>query len=218
MPLFIVLISVFATQALAQESLRGGTNEASLNLLVIGSKHYSFDGGASARNDGGGGIGVSLVRNLNNYFAIGVDATVSQWDYRASVAPGAGNAAAGFDTEGTMETGAIRLHATWNLLAHRLTPFMTAGAGAILLDTNIDSDPPASACWVYPFYGQVCGAAAPRGTLTRFTYGGGAGMRLDLPGKQGFLRAYLGGEWIEFSEARSAVGYVQLRADFGLRF
>ena len=36
---------------------------------------------------------------------------------------------------------------------------------------------------------------------------------------QGFLRALIGGEWIQLSEATSGyVGYVQVRADFGLRF
>jgi hypothetical protein len=28
----------------------------------------------------------------------------------------------------------------------------------------------------------------------------------------------VGGEWIEFSEATSSVGYVQVRADFGIAF
>jgi hypothetical protein len=58
----------------------------------------------------------------------------------------------------------------------------------------------------------------PRGTLTRFTYTAGLGLRADFLGKQGFMRAYFGGEWIAFSEATSTVGYVQARLDFGLQF
>jgi hypothetical protein len=197
---------------------RGGTTEWSVNLLVVGSKHYAFEGGATARNDGGAGIGLSLARNLNDYFAVGVDATVGEFDYRARVAPGAGNAGAGFDSSGNMETAALRFHATYYLLAHRLTPFVSAGAGVSFLDTDLASDPPANACWIYPWYGQVCSDKAPKTTLARLSYGAGAGLRLDLPGRQGFLRAYVSGEWIEFAEARSPVGFVQLRADFGLRF
>jgi hypothetical protein len=197
---------------------RGGTSEWSLNLLLIGSKHYAFEGGATARNDGGAGIGLSLARNLNDYFAVGVDASVGEFDYRARIAPGTGNAGPGFDSSGTMETAAVRFHATYYLLARRLTPFLTAGAGASFLDTNLESDPPANACWVYPWYGQVCSDKAPKTTLARLSYGAGAGLRLDLPGRQGFLRALVSGEWIEFAEARSTVGSVQLRADFGLRF
>lgn len=207
-----------AMPAFGQHAPRGETTEWSLNLLVVGSKHYAFEGGATARNDGGAGIGLSIARNLNDYFALGVDATVSEFDYRARVAPGTGNAGSGFDSTGRMETAALRFHATYYLLARRLTPFVTAGLGATFLDPDLVSDPAANACWIYPWYGQVCSDKAPRTTLGRLSYGAGAGLRLDLSGRQGFLRAFVSGEWLEFAEARSTVGYVQLRADFGLRF
>jgi hypothetical protein len=198
---------------------RGGTDEWSLNLLVIGSNRYDFEGGASLRNDGGAGIGLSLTRNLNNYFAIGLEGTLAEFDYRASVAPGPGNAGTGFETDGDMESATLRLQATWNLLARRLTPFITAGAGVTFLDANFaTAAAPANACWIYPWYGQVCSDKPPGTTLTRFSYGAGAGLRLDFPRKQGFIRAYFGGEWIESSEALGSVGYFQMRADFGVPF
>ena len=77
----------------------------------------------------------------------------------------------------------------------------------IFLDTNLAGDPPANACWVYPWYGEVCGDKAPRTTLTRLSYGAGAGLRVDLPRQQGFIRVYVGGEWIEIlrgAQRRSA--------------
>ena len=208
----IWLFLVVAAPAWGQP--RADTNEWSLDLFVVGTKHYSFEGGASARNDGGAGIGISVARNLNNYFAVGIDASLSEFNYRATVVGSAGS----FDTEGDMETGALRAHATWNLLARPLTPFFTANAGVMFLDTNLGSDPPANACWIYPWYGEVCGDKAPTNTLTRFTYGIGAGLRYDLPRQQGFIRAIVGAEWIDFREALSPVGYVVVRADFGLRF
>jgi len=210
-----LLLMVLAAPAFAQ---RGGTDEWSLNLLVQGSKRYAFEGGASARNDGGAGIGLTLARNLNDYLAIGADLTLSDMDFRASVAPAAGNALAGFDSDGNMETLALRLHATWYLLPGRITPFVTGGAGVIFIDAEFRSKPPADACWTYPFYGQVCGASPPSTSLARFAWGAGAGVRVDLPDYPGFVRVMLGGEWIDFREASSPVGYVQLRADFGVRF
>jgi opacity protein-like surface antigen len=210
------LFCLAATPAMAQ--LRADTNEWSLDLFVVGSKHYEFEGGASARNHGGGGIGLTVTRNLNDYLAVGVEATLSEFDYRAGVAPGAGNAAAGFQREGSMETAGLRFHATWNLLARPVTPFLTAGAGVVFLNTNLESDPPTNACWIYPWYGEVCGDKAPRSNLARFAYGVGVGVRYELPRDLGFIRAFVGGEWIHFSEALSPVGYAQFRADFGLRF
>jgi hypothetical protein len=217
MRIFVLMLALAALPAFGQP-IRGDSSEAGLQLFVVGAKNYGFEGGASARNDGGVGMGVFIARNLNDYFSIGLEGQVAQWDYRASVAPGAGNAGAGFDTTGSMETAAVRLNGTWNLLSRPWTPFLTAGAGAIFLDTNLDSAAPANACWIYPWYGQVCGAEVPRGTLTRFTYTAGLGLRADFLGKQGFMRAYFGGEWIAFSEATSTVGYVQARLDFGLQF
>ena len=50
----------------------------------------------------------------------------------------------------------------------------------------------------------------------------GAGLRWDLPRSWaysgGFIRLLVGGEWIDFDEASSPVGYWQVRADFGARF
>jgi hypothetical protein len=208
-----------ATPLFGQEALpRTGSDEWSLNLLVVGSQRYAFEGGGAARNDGGVGIGASIARNLNNHFALGAELTFSRFDYRASVAPGAGNAGTGYDVDGNMEMLALRLHATWYLLSGRVTPFLTAGAGVNFLEPEFTSNPPANACWVYPWYGQVCSAAAPQTTLTRLAYNAGTGLRVDLPQNLGFIRLLLGGEWIEFSEASSPVGYVQLRADFGVRF
>ena len=215
MRIFALLLALLAAPALAQ---RNGTDEWSLNLFTVGPKHYTFEGGASARNDGGLGFGLSVARNLNDYFALGVEFTLSEFEYRAGVAPGGGNAAAGFSTEGDMEAIGLRLHGSWNLLARPVTPFVTAAIGVMVLDTNIDGPPPANACWVYPWYGEVCGERTPQTTLTRLAYGLGAGLRYDLPRKQGFVRALVGAEWIAFSEALSAVGYVQVRADFGLSF
>jgi hypothetical protein len=214
----LLAFAAAAMPALAQPvQPRGGWDEWSLNLVVQGSKNYSFEGGASARNDGGAGIGLTLARNLNDYLAIGADLTYSDLDMRASVAAGEGNPRRGFDTEGNLETLALRLHATWYLLSGPAAPFLTAGAGVIFIDGEFASGPPASACWVYPFYGQVCGGSPPTTSLARLAWGGAAGVRLDLPYRQ-YLRVMVGGEWIEIPEARSTVGYVQLRADFGITF
>jgi hypothetical protein len=214
----VFILIVISSGALAQVQPRAGTDEWSMHLFVVGTKHYAFEGGASARNDGGAGIGLAVAHNLNNYFAVGLEGTLAEFDYRASVAPGSGNTGAGFDTQGDMESAALRVYGTWNLLSGRVTPFLTAAAGVIFLDTDLRGEPPANACWVYPWYGQVCSDKTPRTTLARLSYGAGAGLRVELPYKQGFIRVLAGGEWIEFSEALSSVGYFQVRADFGVRF
>jgi len=208
----LLVIFLIATPVWAQS--RAHTDEWSLNVFAIGPKQYFFEGGATARNDGGAGIGLVLTRNVNDYFAFGLEASLSEFNYRATIA-GAGTS---FSTDGDMETGALRAHVTWNLLARPLTPFLTANAGVIILDPSFDRQPPADACWNYPWYGEVCSDKAPTTALARFTYGIGTGLRYELPRDQGFIRALVGAEWIDFKEALSTIGYVVVRADFGIRF
>ena len=211
--LLCLLLAALAAPAWAEQP-RGGTDEWSLNLFVIGPRDYRFEGGASARNDGGVGVALSVAHNLNNYFAVGLEGSLSTFNYRATVTGSAGS----FETDGKMETGALKAHVTWNLLARPLTPFLTASGGVMFLDTDLGGEPPANACWVYPWYGEVCSDKTPSTALTRLTYGLGAGLRYDLPRKQGYLRAMAGAEWIDFREALSPVGYFVLRADFGISF
>jgi len=211
-PLLLWLLLALSAPAWAQS--RAGTDEWSLNLFAIAPRNYAFEGGATARNDGGAGIGLTVTHNLNDYFAVGLEGSLSTFNYRATVTGSAGS----FATDGDMEAGALKAHVTWNLLARPLTPFLTASAGVMFLDPDLGGDPPANACWNYPWYGEVCSDKTPTTTLTRLTYGLGAGLRYELPRKQGFVRALVGAEWIDFREALSPVGYVTLRADFGLTF
>ena len=216
--MLVVFLFLSATPALAQPpEPRGATNEFSLGLSAIGSRHYAFEGGTTARNDGGVGFALSVARNLNDYFALGAEATFSRFDYRASVAPGSGNAGAAFEANGSLETIGLRLNATWHVLRGPVTPFLTAGVGVNFIDAELDRAPPTGACWIHPWYGQACGSV-PSSTLTRLGYNAGAGLRVDLPARQGFLRLMVEGNWLDIAEATSAVGWVQLRADFGLTF
>lgn len=207
------LLMALSAPALAQS--RAGTDEWSFNLFAIDPKDYAFEGGATVRNDGGAGVSLTVTHNLNDYFAFGLEGALSTFNYRATVVS---STAGSFETDGRMETGALRAHVTWNLLARPLTPFLTASAGVMFLDTNLAGDPPANACWNYPWYGEVCSDKTPTNALTRLTYGVATGVRYELPRKQGFVRALVGAEWIDFREALSPVGYVLVRADFGISF
>lgn len=216
--LFLATLLVAAPAFSQAPPPRDGSNDFSIDLVLIGSRTYDFDGGAMVRNDGGGGIGATVAHHLNNHLAVGADLIFTQFGARSHVTPGAGNAGAAFTSDGDVEQAAVRLHATWYLLSGPVTPFLTGGIGANYLNPTFDSNPPASGCWVYPWYGEVCGASAPTRPLLRLGYGAAAGVRVDLPRRQGFIRVLAGGEWVEFSEATSTVGYVQVRADFGIAF
>ena len=212
---FLVFSCAFPASA---QSPRSGTREWSLQPFLVGSRTYTFEAGARARIDGGAGVGLGLGRNLNDYFAIGVDASVGVLDYRATVVPGAGNAGPAFDSTGTMDRGTLHFHGTWYLLSSRTTPFLTAGLGATHLDPDLEAAPPAAGCWIYPWWGQFCGAEPPTHGITRFSYSAAVGVRHDYAEQRGFLRFLVGGEWIDWSGPPDRVASIQFRADFGLRF
>ena len=100
--LCMLLPMALGAPALAQS--RAGTDEWSLNLFVTGPRDYAFEGGASARNDGGVGVALSVAHNLNDYLAVGLEGSLSTFSYRATVSGTSGS----FETDGQMETGALR--------------------------------------------------------------------------------------------------------------
>ena len=216
---FSLLLFAVAVQSEAQTFSRAGMREYSLQPFVLGTKSYDFGVGASARTDSGIGIGLGFTQHLNDYLAVGVEFTLSEMEYRARVAPGAGNAAAAFDAEDVLERGTVKLHATWHFLRGPLTPFVTGAAGVTYMDPGADIVPPGPGCWVYPWWGQFCGERPPSHNFTRFTYGAGAGMRWDMGGNRGFLRLLASSEWIDWpDQPPGTLRTYELRADFGARF
>ncbi len=214
---FAVLALFLVEDAAAQTFTRAGLREYSLMPHILGSRTYEFEGGSSARLDNGMGIGLGFAQHLNDHLALGIDVTVASIDYRATVVPGAGNAGAGFDSSDVMERGTLRLNATWHLFAARSTPFLTANVGITHLDPDIQA-PPAGGCWIYPFWGEFCGAEPPTHGMTRLTYGAGAGWRFDLEGDRGFVRLLASAERIDWPGPPGSLDNVEFRADFGARF
>jgi hypothetical protein len=211
------LVALMAGNAFSQTFSRAGLREYSLQPHVLGSRTYDFEGGARARLDTGLGIGLGFAQHWNDYLAFGFDIAIASVDYRATVVPGAGNAGAAFDTSDVMERASLRLSATWHLFAGRSTPFLTANAGVTHLDPDIQA-PPAGGCWIYPFWGQFCGAAPPTHGMTRLSAGAGAGWRLDLDRNRGSVRLLISAERIDWPTPPGSLDNVELRADFAARF
>lgn len=213
-----VLLSLTGN-ALAQTHFsRAGLREYSLQPLLLGSRTYDFAEGASAKVDGGFGVGLGFAWHLNDYFAWGVDISVAEVDYRARITPAGGNTASGDDMSGSMERGTVRLHGTWHLLSGRTTPLITAGVGFTHLDPDIEAAPAGGRCWNYPWWGRFCGAEPPTHGMTRLSYALGAGIRHDLPANRGFVRFVVSGEWLDWTGTPERLGALEFRADFGAPF
>jgi opacity protein-like surface antigen len=214
----LVVLVFVAGEAAGQSFSRAGLREYSLQPLLLDSRTYDFAAGASARIDGGFGVGLGFAWHLNSRLAWGVDISLADVDYRARITPAGGNTGSAQDMSGSMERGTLRVHGTWHLLSGRTTPLVTAGLGFTHLDPDLEAAPSGGRCWDYPWWGRFCGAEPPTHGMTRLSYALGAGVRHDLAANRGFVRFMASGEWIDWTGSPERLGNLEFRADFGAPF
>ena len=69
----VLVLSLLAAPAFAQQSSRNGTWEVYLGPVFTDGKSYSFEGGSSARTDTGVGFNLGFARNIDRHWAFGMD-------------------------------------------------------------------------------------------------------------------------------------------------
>ena len=212
----LVVALLAALPAAAQSSGRAGHGEIYIGPVFTDGKSYSFEGGSSARTDTGTGIEFGYAYNFNSHVSAGIEFGWSNQDYSANVEPGPNNPNVSGRINGTIETSTLRFVGTYNFLAQRFTPFVTAGLGWTYVDTNIPSGLPDTVCWYYPWWGQYCGTYVPTHDTTKFSYNVAAGLRYDA-GK-GVFRALINSQWVDFGGSYGSSGVIQYRIDFGVKF
>lgn len=73
-------------------------------------------------------------------------------------------------------------NATWHLFKGPLTPFLQAGIGYTMLDSNVPNQPPVTGCWWDPWWGLICDSAWSTYDTSGFSYNVGLGLRWDVNG------------------------------------
>jgi opacity protein-like surface antigen len=211
------LLALYAVASTAQNQTRGGQWEFTLQPQYTDSTSFSGANGSKADLEGAWGFGLGIAYNFNDHFSLGGDLTWSQGDYKATVAPAAGNPGSGYTLSGTLETSTLRLNGTWNILAGAFTPFVTGGVGATYIDTNVPNGPPSTVCWWDPWWGYYCGTTVPTKNETDLSYLAAAGLRWDAE-RTFFLRGFVARQWVQVGGEVGAVGTTQYRIDIGFRF
>jgi len=204
--------------ALAQSAGREGKYEFSMSPIWTMGRTYDFANGASAKTDVGWGLGLNWAYNFDSHWSAGIEGSWGWADYTANVAPGTG-ATTSRNYNSSIDTGLLRFVGTYNFSPNQFTPFVTAGLGAVYIDTNIPSGPSTSTCWWYPYWGYVCGTSTPTKSSTEFTYNAGIGVRWDAPRPNSFfLRGLYNREWVDFGGYAGTLAWDQIRIDFGIKF
>lgn len=150
-----------------------------VTLPIFFTPAVTLDGphGSQADLDGGVGVGMGIGYNFNAHVLLTGLFTWSARHYDATVIQEDG---APSTYLGSMYTADLSLHATYYLLDHAITPFVTAGIGIAGIDTDIPTGVSQSYCYWDPWWGYVCGTYEETKTENDLSLNAGLGIRWDI--------------------------------------
>jgi opacity protein-like surface antigen len=212
----MTLISVFNTSfaGAGSPSNRERKWEAFISTNYVDSTSVDFSGGAKADINGDLGWIFGIGYNFNEKIALDFEMGWNSVSYTGTRVSDTG---ATEQFGGRLDTSITRFNLTYNFMAQRFTPFITANVGWAWIDSNIPSGPPSSGCWWDPWYGYICSSYQPTYTSTDFTYGTSLGLRYDVTDGL-FLRGSAGKQCIDISSASGTPDFTNYRLDIGFMF
>jgi opacity protein-like surface antigen len=159
--------------------LRDGTWEAALLIGNQGGLDVSGENGSSLDLDSELGWGFSLGWNLTSKWNFNYRFMLAKPGYTATIVPE--NTALPPQTLSyDADRYSNQLNAVFNFFDGPLTPYLQAGIGYTMLDSNVPSAPPDVACWWDPWYGYICFSDWETYDTSGFSYNLGAGLRWDV--------------------------------------
>jgi opacity protein-like surface antigen len=207
-----------ATPAAAQRrgaESRAGTAEFGLQIMDFNGDHVTGTHGASLDVDGDLAWGLTGGYNFTDKFQLGGEMTWANPDYRLKLVPDSGNpwptVNANLDVSTFIFTG------TFHFLDGPLTPYVTAGAGWMHVDSNVVNGTPSTGCWWDPWWGYVCTTFYDTYSDTRTAYTYSAGIRWDVSDSIA-LRASYGQLEMDASHATKDVSLTTWRAEIVWKF
>ena len=109
-----------------------------------------------------------------------------------------------------------QVRGTWHLLDGSFTPFLEGAIGATYIDSNVADGPPSTGCWWDPWWGYICRPFYSTYSDWNFSYGWGAGLRMDFNVDFGARLTY-SQRYLDLSNS-SDPSFGSLSADFIWRF
>jgi hypothetical protein len=156
---------------------RAGRWEGTIQIIGNLSEDSNGDNGSGVDIDSDVGFGAGVAYNFNDHFAAGFDLNYLSPDYDATlILDGGGSVSVSqeLDVFSGMFSG------TWNILPGQFTPFVELAAGWTYVDSNIADGRPTTGCWWDPWWGYICAEFYDTYDDTTFTWGAGAGLRLEF--------------------------------------
>jgi len=188
--------------------------EASFLMGYQNSTSKDFEGGASLDIDKKWGWGFTVGYNWNSKLNTNYKLMMFKPGYSATIIPE--DPEIGPQTiDYTMNRTSHMFNATYNFMDRPFSPFVQAGVGAMMLDSNIVDQPPTTGCWWDPWWGWVCNTTWSTYKTTRFAYNIGLGLRWDINNAM-FVRGSYNKEWVSLKSGK--LSFDTLSFEGGLMF
>jgi opacity protein-like surface antigen len=209
--------SVFAQRFNKQDNSYGARDsrfESSFVLAFQNGMDYSVEGGGSIDVDSSLGWGITLGWNWTEHWNLSYKLTLNNPGYTAVIVPEDTSLPAQ-TLDYKMSKGTHMLNATYNFRDKPFTPYIQAGVGVTVLDSNVPDSPPTTGCWWDPWWGYICSTTWSTYKKTAFAYNIGLGLRWDVNNALFFKGAY-NKEWV--SVKSGTLSFDTLSVEGGLMF
>ena len=179
--LVLAILLVALPSISAAQGGRAGIWEASASAVFQDSKTIGSENGSFLEMDTRTGWGINFAYNFTNKLSLGMDLEFVRPDYVAVLVDDSG-LLPDLNINHQMSQFNGRLKGSFNLFEGPFTPFLEAGLGLSVFDSNVADGPPTTGCWWHPYYGYICENFYSTFSDTLFSYGAGAGLRYEFIG------------------------------------
>lgn len=152
--------------------------DLSVQTRYTAAKDYDGPGGSSLSLEDDLGWGFGFGYHVNEKLNVGFLMSWRSIPYYAT-AVDANDPANLEQYSNWLDTGTFALTADWNILPKRLTPYLNGGIGWTMVNTNIAAGV-SGGCYWDPWWGYICGSYVATYGTDAFSYGVGAGLRLEV--------------------------------------
>jgi hypothetical protein len=147
------------------------------------------------------GWGFGFGYHINERFMVGFETTWLSANYDAAIEvddTGDENPDGIVTVGGKLDAATFQAVGQFNLLqGTRFTPFLQGKIGTTYTDSNIATAPPQGVCWWDPWWGYICDVWQPTYSTWSFSYGGAAGLRVQLAPRF-FVEGSYSALWVDY--------------------
>lgn len=189
---------------------RAGQWEGTIIVKNQASKTVDGPSGAQTEIDEDNGWGFSIGYNMDSNWNLSYEFAHNQPRYETLYLD-ENDQPASLKHKADFYTNNFNL--TYHLSQGRFTPYVTAGAGWAVVDSNVSDGK--GYCAPGYYWGWYCYSSSY--SESNWTYNLTAGIRADIS-RSMFVRGSYGMEWIDFSAASSNPDFEVIKFELGFRF